>query len=214
MAPMYSGDALPEFSPVARQRLLEIALDAIQSGLGNQQHAVPASSSLPDKLSEYRASFVTLESCGSLRGCIGSLEPHATLLVDVSHNARAAAFRDPRFQPLQAGELQSLNIRISILGTPEKIEFNSEQDLIGQLRPGTDGLILEENSHKGTFLPSVWDSLPEPANFLEHLKLKTGLPAQYWSDSLKVWRYTTESFDASVASIHKAGGPHREDMLK
>jgi AmmeMemoRadiSam system protein A len=136
------------------------------------------------------------------------------LAADVSYNAWAAAFRDPRFPPLQSGELVALTIRISVLGEREEMRFDSEQALIKQLRPGMDGLILQEHTHKGTFLPSVWDSLPEPADFLMHLKLKAGLPARYWSDSMQAWRYTTETFGASVTAIRQAGRTHAAEMLK
>ena len=136
-----------------------------------------------------------------LRGCIGTLEACRPLAEDVSRNAWAAAFRDPRFPPLQESELAGLDIHISVLSEAEPVTFGSEQDLLGRIRPGVDGLILEERSARGTFLPSVWESLPEPEQFLAHLKLKAGLPADYWSASVRMWRYTTQSFGASVASI-------------
>jgi AmmeMemoRadiSam system protein A len=214
MVPIYSSDSPREFSPGERQRLLEIALRSIQSGLDNQRHLVLEPASLPERLCAYRASFVTLESDGALRGCIGSLEPHSMLAEDVSYNARAAAFRDPRFSPLQAGELDALTIRVSVLSEREEMQFDSEQALIKQLRAGMDGLILQEHTHKGTFLPSVWDSLPEPADFLMHLKLKAGLPVHYWSDSMQAWRYTTESFGAGVSAIRQSGRTHPVEMLK
>jgi AmmeMemoRadiSam system protein A len=214
MVPIYSSDPPPEFSPTERQRLLEIALHSIQSGLDNHRHLAHEPASLPAKLCAYRASFVTLESGGTLRGCIGSLEPHAMLADDVSYNAWAAASRDPRFSPLRAGELGALTIRVSVLGEREEMQFDSEQALIKQLRPGMDGLILQDNAHKGTFLPSVWDSLPEPDDFLAHLKLKAGLPVDYWSDTMQAWRYSTESFGASVTAIREYGRTHAVEMLK
>ena len=214
MVPIYSSNPAAEFSPHERQRLLEIALRSIQSGLDGQQYPKLDPASLPATLCAYRASFVTLESGGTLRGCIGSLQPLSMLADDVSHNAWAAAFRDPRFSPLQAAELDALTIRVSVLGEREEMQFDSEQALIKQLRPGRDGLILQEHTHKGTFLPSVWDSLPEPADFLIHLKLKAGLPAHYWSDSMQAWRYATESFGASVAALRHSGATHAVEMLK
>ena len=147
----------------------------------------------PD-LRQQRATFVTLNIDDQLRGCIGTLEAHQALVMDVAHNARAAAFQDPRFGPLSKLEFERLQIHISILGIPEPMSFNSEQDLILQIRPGIDGLILTAAGRRGTFLPSVWESLTTPEEFISHLKLKAGLPTSYWSDDIKIERYTTESF--------------------
>ena len=121
-----------------------------------------------------------------LRGCIGILEPLRPLAEDIAYNAWAAAFSDSRFMPVSASELDDLDIHISILGTPEEMDFTSEHDLVKQIRPGVDGLILEKGFNKGTFLPSVWDSLTDSREFLNHLKLKAGLPANYWSDNIKI----------------------------
>lgn len=151
-------------------------------------------SDYPPALQEKRATFVTLHMDHDLRGCIGTLEARQPLVLDVAHNARAAAFEDPRFPLLTHEEFAGVSIHISVLSIPEPLSFESQQDLVSQLRPGTDGLILTTGSRKGTFLPSVWDSLPTPEQFLGHLKLKAGLPADYWSDAIKIERYTTESF--------------------
>lgn len=140
------------------------------------------------------ASFVTLHRQGDLRGCIGSLEAQRPLVVDVAENAYAAAFRDPRFAPLRAEELADLQLHISVLSAPAPLEFRDEADLLRQLRPGVDGLILTADGHRGTFLPSVWESLPRPEQFLAQLKRKAGLPADFWSPALRVQRYTTEAF--------------------
>jgi AmmeMemoRadiSam system protein A len=111
-----------------------------------------------------------------------------------AYNAWAAAFTDSRFMPLAASELDDLDVHISILGTPEEIEFDSEQDLVNKIRPGVDGLILEEGFNRGTFLPSVWESVADTREFLNHLKMKAGLPANYWSDTIRIKRYTVEEF--------------------
>jgi len=115
---------------------------------------------------------------------------------DVAHNAYAAAFSDPRFPPLAALELEleGLDLHISILSPPEPMQFVSEGDLLNQLRPGEDGLILRAGVRRGTFLPSVWESLPQPQAFLQHLKMKAGLAPDFWSDEVRVERYTTEAF--------------------
>lgn len=182
-----------------RQQLLAIARQSIQHGL---QYGRPLSVNAQDydlTLQQPGASFVTLNLHGQLRGCIGSLEARRPLAVDVAENAYAAAFRDPRFPPLSDSEFPQLEYHISLLNPAEPMQFTSEPDLLAQLRPHVDGLILEDRGHRGTFLPAVWESLPEPEQFWQHLKLKAGLPADYWSDSLKVSRYTVEEFSQPAA---------------
>lgn len=182
-----------DFSKEEREILLNLAKDSIKHGL---KHNKP----LPIKLSEYskhliefKASFVTLELDGELRGCIGSLEAYQPLVSDVVQNAYAAAFQDPRFLRVTENEYPKLSIHISILSKPEPIDFISEEDLISKLRPGIDGLIIIEFGQRGTFLPTVWESLKDAKTFLQHLKIKTGLPMDYWSDTIRVERYTTET---------------------
>jgi len=154
---------------------------------------------VPDELLEERATFVTLTLNGQLRGCIGMLEACRPLAEDVAENAVSAAFRDPRFPPLSRDEFEDLKISISVLSPPEEMTFSSEEDLKEKIRPGIDGLILQEGFQKGTFLPSVWEELPETELFFEHLKLKAGLPAGYWSDTLRVFRYTADYFSETVS---------------
>lgn len=174
--------------------LLDIARRSIEHGL-YQEGPLPVNpEDFEAALREPRATFVTLQILGTLRGCIGTLAAVRPLVNDVAYHAHAAAFSDPRFPPLRPDELAQLEIHISILGLPEPIEFDSETDLLRQLRPGLDGLILEEGWHRGTFLPSVWENLPNPQDFFRQLKRKAGLPPEYWSSKLKVRRYTTEAF--------------------
>ena len=201
MAPMSSTDERREFTTGEREILLRIACQSIRSGLQTRQPANVSVDGVPDRLTARRASFVTLHAEEKLRGCIGSLEPRTSLAEDVSFNAYAAAFRDTRFQPLQADELDTLSLEISVLSSPEMLDFDSESSLLEVVRPGIDGLILQDHDFRSTFLPSVWKSLPDPARFLGHLKLKAGLATDYWSASIRVWRYTTESFGASVPAI-------------
>ncbi len=174
--------------------LLQIASDAIEKRLNGQLPAPPNLESLPPELKEPRATFVTLKRDKRLRGCIGMLEACRPLAEDVACNACAAAFEDPRFAPLSPAELSDLDIHISVLSLPEEIAFSSEADLLSKIRPGVDGLILEEAGHRSTFLPSVWDELSEPPQFLAHLKTKAGLPKEYWSDTIQVFRYTATYF--------------------
>ena len=172
--------------------LLELARTSIRHGL---QHGCPGKvdlEGLEAELMAIRASFVTLEKNGHLRGCIGSLEAWRPLAVDVAENAYAAAFRDRRFPPMQEDEVDALGIHLSLLTPAVPMAFSSEEDLLKQLQPGIDGLILQEGQYRGTFLPSVWAELPTPALFLSQLKRKAGLPVDYWSPTVRILRYTTE----------------------
>lgn len=176
-----------------QQLLLKIAKDSIIYGL-EQGRAMPVNSKdYAPELQVQRATFVTLDINQQLRGCIGMLEAVRPLVMDIAENAYAAAFRDPRFPPVSAKEYALLDLHLSILSPAEAMSFYSEEDLIRQLRPGADGLIMQEGSQRGTFLPTVWESLTEPEEFLQHLKQKSGLASDYWSDSLKVSRYQCET---------------------
>ncbi len=181
-------------SPENRDILLAVAGASIRYGLGHGRPLPVSAADYAPELGLRRATFVTLQRRGELRGCIGMLEAVRPLVEDVAHNAYAAAFSDPRFPPLGAGELEGLELHLSILSPPEQLPWSAETDLVQQLRPGIDGLILSDRGRRGTFLPSVWESLPTPVQFLRHLKQKAGLPADYWSATLQVSRYTTESF--------------------
>lgn len=178
-----------------KRQLLDIARQSIAHGLqyGTPLRVDPAD--YPPALRDKGASFVTLSINHDLRGCIGMLRAERPLVSDVADNAYAAAFKDPRFPALTQAEYPNLHYHISILQPAEPMRFSDEQDLLSQLRPGIDGLILEDRGRRGTFLPSVWDSLPDPVQFLQHLKIKAGLPASYWSDSVKVSRYTVEDIE-------------------
>lgn len=176
-----------------QQQLLQVARDSIAYGLKHGQALPLDSKDYAPELQVLRATFVTLEIKHQLRGCIGMLEAVRPLVIDIAENAFAAAFRDPRFPPVSEQEFHApLEIHLSILSPAEVMSFYSEEDLIRQLRPGIDGLIMQEGNKRGTFLPSVWESLAKPADFLQHLKQKTGLAKDYWSDSLKISRYECE----------------------
>lgn len=183
-----------EISATDRSTLVRIARESIAHGLAHSRSLPVEPRKFNGPLQRVRASFVTLLQHGILRGCIGHLEATHALVADVAENAYSAAFTDPRFPPVSRSELDTLDMHISVLGPPEALPFESEADLIRQLRPGKDGLILTEGRLRGTFLPTVWESLPEPSDFLRELKLKAGLSGAYWSDTLTVHRYTTESF--------------------
>jgi AmmeMemoRadiSam system protein B/AmmeMemoRadiSam system protein A len=140
------------------------------------------------------ATFVTLTQNGQLRGCIGSLEAHRPLDHDVRANAVAAAFRDPRFPPLKAEELARTRVEVSLLTAPQPMTFTSESDALRQLRPNIDGIIFTAGQRRSTFLPQVWEQLPQPNQFMAHLKQKAGLPADYWSSDVQLQRYEVQKW--------------------
>ena len=165
--------------------LLGLARGAIASGLGHHM-GLPASAPW---LREPGACFVTLTVGGQLRGCIGSLEPRRSLLEDVRANAAAAAFRDPRFPPLTAEEFDATRIEVSLLSPLEPMPVTGQADALRQLVPGVDGVVLEWRRHRGTFLPQVWQELPDPRDFLAQLKRKAGLDPDFWADDIRLSRY-------------------------
>jgi AmmeMemoRadiSam system protein A len=173
-------------------RLLEIARASLAHGLrqGRALDVVPEGESAA--LAAPGASFVTLRSPDeSLRGCIGTLEPTRALAADVAENAYRAGFCDPRFEPLRAVELAGLGLSVSLLGAPERLAVRSEAELAAALRPGEDGLILRLGALRATFLPEVWEALPEPTAFVRALLRKAGLPA--FSERIEAHRYATLS---------------------
>lgn len=173
---------------------LQIARESIKSGLKHGNALQVSTGDYSTDLQQYLACFVTLHEDGNLRGCIGALEAYQPLVDDIAEHAYSAAFQDPRFPALQNDEFDQLDIEISVLGKAEIITFDSEEDLLKQIRPGVDGLILESGYNRGTFLPSVWEQLPESEEFLNHLKIKAGLPSQWWDNAVKISRYETFSF--------------------
>jgi len=181
--------------PEHRETLLGIARSSVEHGVESGQLLSVRAADYHPALRDPRATFVTLRVQQALRGCIGSCQPVRPLVEDVAHNAYAAAFLDPRFPPMSREELAELHVHISLLSPTEEMSFTSEEDLCAQVRPGMDGLLLEEGGRKGTLLPAVWETLPDIRDFVRHLKLKAGLPADYWSDSLKMYRYTAESIE-------------------
>jgi len=171
--------------------LTRLARASIAKRFGVPASALPH----PAWLDEPGAAFVTLTEQGQLRGCIGSLEAHRPLGDDVEANAQAAAFRDPRFPPLEEAELDRLHVEVSILSKPEPMHFTSEADALAQLRPGIDGVILEHGWHRSTFLPQVWEQLPDRRRFMDHLKAKAGLAVDFWADDVRLSRYTVEKYE-------------------
>ena len=168
----------------------EVLLPIARAAISHALKVVYSADESASWLKEHGACFVTLTQHGQLRGCIGSLQARQPLLADVKDNAVAAALHDPRFSPLTARELDVTDIEISLLSATEPMAIRDEQDALAQLRPHIDGIVLEAGYHRATFLPQVWEQLPEPRTFMAHLKHKAGLPASFWSSDVKLSRYT------------------------
>lgn len=181
-----------KFNPSQQKVMLQIVKDSIarKLDLTFETQAIESSKNSSFKwLETPAATFVTLSINGKLRGCIGSLQAHRSLFEDLKSNAVNSAFHDSRFPPLRASEFELLSVHISVLSSPTALKTMSENELLKGLRPNIDGLILEEGAYKATFLPQVWEQLPNPRLFLEHLKQKAGLPKDYWSDQIRFYTY-------------------------
>jgi hypothetical protein len=192
----YSSFALYEGGGVAAgdagSALLEIARNSILNGLG--MNSVPAKRNHLPWLLQPGATFVTLTKDGALRGCMGSLEATRPLGEDVASNARAAAFQDPRFPKLKREEWPQCRVEVSLLSAPKPIAFADEAELLAQIRAGEDGLILEAEGKRATFLPQVWEGLPDKRRFLGELMKKAGLPPDTRLARCKLWRYRVRKF--------------------
>lgn len=175
-------------------QLLVIARESIESGFVTRQPLQPDSGQLSGTLAQPFGSFVTLMQRESLRGCVGSIEPTHPLARSVGIAAFNAAYRDQRFPPLTDAEFGRTRIEISVLSRPVPIDVSSNDELLANLRRDIDGLLLEEPGYRATFLPKVWEKLDDPAEFVSHLKAKAGLPEDYWSDTLRFFRYHTSTF--------------------
>ncbi len=204
-----SGDTAGDKSRVvgyAAFALYEAAHDGVDAALGHallvrarnaisaQFHQYPQAEPAHPALAAPGATFVTLTQNGALRGCIGSLEAHRDLEQDVRANALAAALRDPRFLPLSATELAHTRVEVSLLTAPQALQFTDEADALRQLRPMIDGVIFVAGNARSTFLPQVWEQLPEVQQFMAHLKQKAGLPANYWSPAVKLYVYQVQKW--------------------
>jgi AmmeMemoRadiSam system protein A len=175
--------------------LLKLARSEIGSKLG-RSIPPPAHAGWLD---EPGASFVTLTRQGELRGCIGTLEAHRPLGEDVRENAVAAAFRDPRFMPLSRDEFEDIRVEVSLLSPTEPLLVKSEEEALARLRPNVDGVVLEYGHYRSTFLPQVWEQLPNPAEFLAHLKRKAGLSMDFWAEQVRLSRYTVSKWKEGAA---------------
>ena len=151
---------------------------------------------IPEIFSQRRGTFVTLTKAGALRGCIGHIIARETLLEGVKENAINAAFKDPRFPPLRPDELDGVEIEVSILTDPKALDYSDKDDLLAKLRPNLDGVIIRRGYNQATFLPQVWDQLPDKKDFLTHLCLKAGLEGDAWKrGNLEVSTYQVQAFE-------------------
>ena len=171
--------------------LVAIAREALEASVGL---AVFREAVDEPRLREPGATFVTLTKNGELRGCIGSVTASKPLIDDLRANARAAAFRDPRFPPVTADELPSISVEVSVLSPVRELTFDGERHLLELLEPGVDGLVIEADGRRATFLPQVWESLRDPASFLAQLKRKAGLDPEESAEGLRAWRFRVEKF--------------------
>ena len=183
-----------DLSHTEREQLLYIARESLHSGLHQGSPHTANLDEAPDFLTWQLGVFVTLTRQGKLCGCIGSMHSDEPLARSVAESAYKAGFQDPRFAPLQAQQLDKTRIEISILSPMEPLSVESRSELLSALRPTLDGLLLQDRHYRSTFLPKVWEQLPDPEVFLEHLLTKAGLPVDHWSETMRFFRYQTVSF--------------------
>jgi AmmeMemoRadiSam system protein A len=178
-----------------KQTLLRIAREAIENAVKGKIPPPLDQNSLADSLRNKGASFVTLTIHGDLRGCIGALEAYQPLAEDVREHAVSAALDDPRFPPVSEAELSRIHIEVSRLTEPKELDYSTSDDLIRKLRPHIDGVILKHGYRKATFLPQVWEKIPDPVEFLEQLCYKMGERGNLWRNTkLQVYTYEVEEF--------------------
>lgn len=180
--------------------LLLIARAAIADALGLPHEAYEAASWLEER----GACFVTLTQDGELRGCIGTLQAHRSLLADIKGNAVSAALHDPRFVPLSADEFDATAVEVSLLSPTQVMEVRDEADALAQLRAGVDGVVFEYGGYRSTFLPQVWEQLPQPHQFMAQLKRKAGLPADFWAEGIRLSRYTVTKWREQDINLGEA----------
>ncbi|MCC6553363.1 MAG: AmmeMemoRadiSam system protein A [Polyangiaceae bacterium] len=194
------------------QKLVTMARDAIAAELGLLPAGAPPGSD-DAWLLERAATFVTLHRAGRLHGCIGSIEARRSLSSDVRHNAVAAAFHDPRATPLRPADLGDLHVEVSLLSPLEPMTFRDEADALAQLRPFRDGVVFSCGGARATFLPQVWESLPDPREFMAHLKQKAGFPADFWSSAVRLDRYSLQKWsdDDLPSSTRSTRPPARSE---
>lgn len=184
-----------QLTPDEKEYLLQLARQALEKGVCHDHLPEIDLETVSPRIREFGASFVTLTHHGNLRGCIGALEPYQSLAEDVREHAVAAALNDYRFTPVQPNELPSIQIEISRLTMPVLLEYENAEDLLRQLRPGVDGVILRDGIRRATFLPQVWEKIPDTNIFLSQLCMKMGASPDTWrTKKLKVEIYQVDEF--------------------
>jgi AmmeMemoRadiSam system protein A len=170
-----------------------LARSSIEHGLATGRPLAVGGAQLAGRAAARAGSFVTLRTDdGSLRGCVGTVEPEQPLVVDVVRNAWRAAFGDPRFAPLTAEEWEAVTVSVAVLSPLAPLSVGSRDELVAALRPEQDGLVVANAGRRATFLPAVWEQLPEPGDFVDRLWQKAGLPLGAWPDDLRLWTYTAD----------------------
>jgi len=178
-----------------KKLLLKLARQAMEAKVRGEPLPPVEIDKLPEELQQKGATFVTLTIHGNLRGCVGALEAYLPLVEDVREHSMAAATQDYRFMPVSPGELANIKIEISQLTIPVELEYRDGEDLLTKLRPGVDGVILQDGSHRATFLPQVWEKLPDPAIFLSYLCNKMGAAENLWRwKKIRVFTYQVDEF--------------------
>jgi len=190
----HGGEVTRSWSPRARQQLCQLAVQAIQVAAREHHPMFLDINDIEPELRRPGASFVTLHRQENLRGCIGSLEPHQPLALDVISNACGACCRDMRFSVVMEEELAGLNVDVAVLSTLMPMPVSTQEQLSDLLRPGIDGLVIDDGVHRATFLPAVWLQLPDKAEFIAELKRKAGLDKKYWSPAIHCFRYAVDEF--------------------
>ena len=186
---LYEGKSTEFIKDRYSDFMLEICRDSIKAGLDNQQIAI--TSKIPPVFNQLGACFVTLNINGRLRGCIGSIVAHQPLIIDLAQHAYDSAFRDNRFSPLTKEEYEKIDISISLLSPPTKMQFANEQDLLNKITPYEDGIIIRDGNHQAVYLPSVWEQIPNKVDFLNNLKIKAGLAPNHFSSTFEAFKYST-----------------------
>jgi AmmeMemoRadiSam system protein A len=182
-------------SPDEKEQLLDLAYQSVQAAVTSGKPPDVKLESLPARLREQQASFVTLHAGGVLRGCIGAIRARLPLAIDVIEHAAAAARNDPRFAALEADELSDLEIEVSVLSHPQQLEYEEPADLPRLLTPDRDGVIIQQGVLRATFLPQVWTKVSEPEEFLDRLCEKAQLSPDAWrQERLEVFIYQVECF--------------------
>lgn len=190
---LYEGEKSDFIKKYFSEFTIDVCKKSILYGLDNKTHLpVNKLENIPTVFEEYGACFVTLEVNDNLRGCIGSIIAHQPLIEDLVLNAYSAAFSDTRFSPLTKNEFEKLEIAVSLLSSPVQMSFKDEDDLLSQIQPFIDGIIIKDGQHQAVYLPSVWEQLPNKTLFLNSLKQKAGLSPHHFSKNFETYRFTTE----------------------